>query len=127
MEIVMKLYLASAVAAVALMGGMGLAAAEDVIVVQPQQQGVVVEQPVVVQQQRQVVIEPEQETVIREYVKKKPLASVNLLGLELKLGNPVPDTVELREVPNARYRVAVINDQTVLVDPETHQIVEVLH
>ena len=52
------------------------------------------EQPVVVQKQRQVVIEPEQETVIREYVKKKPLASVNLLGLELKLGNPVPDTVD---------------------------------
>jgi uncharacterized protein DUF1236 len=129
MEIVMKLYLASAAAAVALMGGMEFAAADDVVVVQPQQQGVVVqeEQPVVVQKQRQVVIEPEQETVIREYVKKKPLASVNLLGLELKLGNPVPDTVELREVPNARYRVAVINDQTVLVDPETHQIVEVLH
>ncbi|RUY16016.1 DUF1236 domain-containing protein, partial [Mesorhizobium sp. M7A.F.Ca.CA.001.13.2.1] len=35
--------------------------------------------------------------------------------------------VELREVPDVKYRVAVINDQTVLVDPETRQIVEVLH
>jgi hypothetical protein len=74
-----------------------------------------------------VVVQPEQETVVREYVKKQPLASVNLLGVELKLGSPVPDTVELREVPNVKYRVAVINDQTVLVDPETHQIVEVLN
>ncbi|MBZ9872328.1 DUF1236 domain-containing protein [Mesorhizobium sp. BR1-1-9] len=74
-----------------------------------------------------VVLQPEQETVVREYVKKQPLASVNLLGVELKLGSSVPDTVELREVPNVKYRVAVINDQTVLVDPDTHQIVQVLH
>ncbi|MEO5756580.1 MAG: DUF1236 domain-containing protein [Mesorhizobium sp.] len=97
----MKAYLA--VVALVLLGGVGAAIAEDVIVVQP-----------------------EQETVVREYVKKQPLASVNLLGVELKLGSPVPDTVELREVPNVKYRVAVINDQTVLVDPETHQIVAVL-
>ncbi|SDA97492.1 DUF1236 domain-containing protein [Mesorhizobium qingshengii] len=100
----MKHYLSSAAAAILLMSGIGAAVAQDVVVVQP-----------------------EQETVVREYVKKQPLASVNLLGVELKLGSPVPDTVELREVPNVKYRVAVINDQTVLVDPETHQIVEVLN
>jgi hypothetical protein len=104
MEIVMKLYLTSAAAAVVLMSGIGAALAEDVIVVQP-----------------------EQNTIVREYIKKEPLASVKLLGVELKLGSPVPDTVQLREVPNVKYRVAVINDQTVLVDPETHQIVEVLN
>ncbi|MBZ9675786.1 DUF1236 domain-containing protein [Mesorhizobium sp. ES1-1] len=74
-----------------------------------------------------VVVQPEQQTIVREYVKKQPLASVNLLGVELKLGSSVPDTVELREVPNVKYRVAVINDQTVLVDPDTHQIVEILN
>ncbi|WP_136621931.1 MULTISPECIES: DUF1236 domain-containing protein [Mesorhizobium] len=100
----MKFYLTSAAAAVVLMSGIGAALAEDVIVVQP-----------------------EQNTIVREYIKKEPLASVNLLGVELKLGSPVPDTVQLREVPNVKYRVAVINDQTVLVDPETHQIVEVLN
>lgn len=104
MEIVMKFYLSSAAAAVVLMSGFGAAMAQDVIVVQP-----------------------EQKTIVREYIKKEPLASVNLLGVELKLGSPVPDTVQLREVPNVKYRVAVINDQTVLVDPETHQIVEVLN
>ncbi|MBZ9775417.1 DUF1236 domain-containing protein [Mesorhizobium sp. CO1-1-8] len=100
----MKLYLTSAAAAVVLMGGIGAALAENVVVVQP-----------------------EQETVVREYIKREPLASVNLLGVELKLGSSVPDTVELREVPDVKYRVAVINDRTVLVDPETRQIVEVLH
>ncbi|TPK89505.1 DUF1236 domain-containing protein [Mesorhizobium sp. B2-4-12] len=99
----MKYYLSSAAAAIILMGGVGAALAET------------------------VVLQPEQETVVREYVKKEPLASVNLLGIELKLGSPVPDRVELREVPNVKYRVAVINDQTVLVDPDTRQIVEVLH
>jgi hypothetical protein len=101
---IMKLYLSSAAAAVVLMGGIGAALAENVVVVQPQQ-----------------------ETVVREYIKREPLASVNLLGVELKLGSSVPDTVELREVPDVKYRVAVINDRTVLVDPETRQIVEVLH
>ncbi|TJV41671.1 MAG: DUF1236 domain-containing protein [Mesorhizobium sp.] len=100
----MKHYLStSAAAAIVLMGGIGTALAET------------------------VVVQPQDETVIREYVQKEPLASVNLLGVELKLGSPVPDRVELREVPNVRYRVAVINDQTVLVDPDTREIVEVLH
>ncbi|TIX21949.1 DUF1236 domain-containing protein [Mesorhizobium sp.] len=99
----MKLHLSSAAAAIVLMGGIGAALAENVIVVQP-----------------------EQETVVREYIKREPLASVNLLGVELKLGSSVPDTVELREVPDVRYRVAVINHRTVLVDPDTRQIVEVL-
>lgn len=100
----MKSVLRNTTISLFVLAGMGSALAQDVIVVQP-----------------------EQETIVREYVKKQPLASVNLLGVELKLGSPVPDTVELREVPNVKYRVAVINDQTVLVDPDTHQIVEVLH
>lgn len=108
----MKHYLSSAAAAIILMGGIGTALADEVVVVKPADR---------------VVVQPEQETVVREYIKKEPLASVNLLGVELKLGSQVPDKVVLREVPNVRYRVAVINDQTVLVDPDTHEIVEVLH
>ncbi|UCI10541.1 DUF1236 domain-containing protein [Mesorhizobium sp. B1-1-8] len=74
-----------------------------------------------------VVLQPEQETVIRQYVNKQPLASVKLPGVELKIGSAVPDTVELHEVPNVKYRYTVIEDQTVVVDPETHTIVQVLH
>lgn len=74
-----------------------------------------------------VVVPPEQQTIISEYVHENPVASVNILGLELSLGSRLPDTVELYEVPDATYRYAVIDDQTVLVDPETHEIVQVLN
>ncbi|RWC82827.1 MULTISPECIES: DUF1236 domain-containing protein [unclassified Mesorhizobium] len=92
----------AAVAAVLLLAGVGAAAAEDVI------------------------IQPEQETVIKEYVKKQPLASVKVPGVELSLGTALPDTVELHEVPNVKYRYTVIDDRTVIVDPGTHKIIKII-
>lgn len=98
-------------AALLLLAGVGVAAAEDVIVTtQPQA----------------VVVTPEQRTVIREYVHKHPLASINLLGVELNVGSILPDTVELREVPETQYRYTVVGDHTVLVDPGTRRVVEVI-
>ena len=93
-----------ALAAAVLIGGAGLAAAQD------------------------VVIQPQQQTVIREYVHKNPLASISLLGLELNVGSTVPDEVDLHriDVPDVRYQYVVINDHTVLVDPDTRQIIEVV-
>ena len=101
----MKNLLIPAAAGLALLAGIGVAVAEDVVVVSPQQQ-----------------------TVIREYVHKHPLASINLLGVELNVGSTLPDTVELQpiEVPDVQYRYAVVGDHTVLVDPATHRIVEVI-
>jgi len=107
----MKTVLIPAVAGLAMIAGIGVAAADEIIVTQPQQQ---------------VVITPEQRTVVREYVHKHPLASINLLGVELNVGSTLPDTVELREVPDVQYRYAVVGDHTVLVDPATHKIVEVI-
>nr|WP_170136902.1 DUF1236 domain-containing protein [Mesorhizobium loti] len=72
-----------------------------------------------------VIIQPEQDTVIREYVKKQPLASLKLPGVELNLGTALPDTVELHEIPNIKYRYTVIDNRTVVVDPETHKIIKV--
>ncbi|GLR42804.1 hypothetical protein GCM10007880_33200 [Mesorhizobium amorphae] len=106
----MKTLIPSA-AALLLLAGVGVAAAEDVIVTtQPQA----------------VVITPEERTVIREYVHRNPLASINLLGVELNIGSTLPDTVELREVPDTRYRYTVVGDRTVLVDPGTRRVVEVI-
>ncbi|OQM74880.1 DUF1236 domain-containing protein [Manganibacter manganicus] len=105
----MKTILPAYVACAILMT-MGVANAQDTVIVPAPQPDT-------------VVIQPEQQTVIREYVHKNPVASVNILGLELALGSKVPDTVELHEVPNATYRYTVIDDQTVIVDPETHEIV----
>ncbi len=99
----MKASLIGAAASLFLLGGMGATLAQDII------------------------ITPEQETVVREYVQKKPAASIKLPGVELNIGSTVPDTVELYEVPDVKYRYVVIDDRTVLVDPGTHKIVKVLN
>ncbi|ANT51015.1 DUF1236 domain-containing protein [Mesorhizobium amorphae] len=98
----MRLHLATTAAGVLLLAGVGAAAAQDVI------------------------IQPEQETVIREYVQKKPLASIKIPGVELNVGTALPDTVELYEVPNVKYRYVVVDNQTVLVDPGTRKIVKII-
>ena len=97
----MKMHLTGAVAALLLLAGVGAVAAQDVI------------------------IQPEQDTVIREYVKKQPLASVKVPGVELNIGSAVPDTVELHEIPDVKYRYVVVDNRTVLVDPGTRKIVKV--
>jgi predicted fused transcriptional regulator/phosphomethylpyrimidine kinase len=99
----MNLRLSTSLAGLLLLAGVGVAAAED------------------------VVIAPEQETVVREYVKKQPLASVKIPGVELNVGTALPDTVELHEVPNVQYRYVVVDGQTVLVDPGTRKIVKIIH
>jgi hypothetical protein len=99
----MKMTVIGAAAGFALIGGASAALAQDVIIV------------------------PEQETVIREYVQKEPLVSIDLPGVELNIGSPIPDTVELREIPEVQYRYVVVDGQTVLVDPGTRRIVKVLN
>ncbi|MER8384867.1 DUF1236 domain-containing protein [Mesorhizobium sp. M0166] len=98
----MRMHLSAAAGGFLLLAGVGAAAAQD------------------------VVIEPQQETIVREYVKKQPLASVQLPGVELNVGSTLPDTVELHEVPNVKYRYVVVDNQTVLVDPGTRRIVKVI-
>lgn len=101
----MKRHLTGAITGLMLAAGAGIAIAQDT-----------------------VIISPEQETVIREYVKKEPLASISVPGIELNIGSRLPDTVELRalDVPDVQYRYVVIDNRTVLVDPGTRQIVRVI-
>ena len=98
----MKMRLSTVAAGFLLLAGVGAASAQDVI------------------------IEPEQETVIREYVEKQPLASVKIPGVELNIGSTLPDTVELHEVPDVEYRYVVVDDRTVVVDPGTRKIVKII-
>ncbi|MER8944578.1 MULTISPECIES: DUF1236 domain-containing protein [unclassified Mesorhizobium] len=98
----MRMRFSIAAAGFLLLAGVGAAAAQD------------------------VVINPEQETVIKEYVKKQPLASVKIPGVELNIGSTLPDTVELHEVPNVKYRYVVVDNRTVVVDPGTRKIVKVI-
>lgn len=76
-----------------------------------------------------IVIAPEQEVVIREYVRTKPIASIDLLGVELNIGSTVPDTVELHaiEAPDVAYSYTVVGGQTYVVEPGTRKIVKVLN
>jgi hypothetical protein len=75
-----------------------------------------------------VIVSPEQETEVRQYVKKQPLASIKLPGVELNIGSTLPDTVELHrlDVPDVKYEYVVVDGRTVLVEPQTRRIVRVL-
>jgi hypothetical protein len=46
---------------------------------------------------------------------------------QIVVGEPLPGSVRLYEVPNYdRYRYAVINDQRVIVDPQTRRVVRIV-
>jgi hypothetical protein len=100
----MRLHLSSALAGLLVMSGAGAALADT------------------------IVLAPEQETVIREYVKKEPLASIDLPGIELNIGSTLPETVELHsvEAPDVKYDYVVVDNRTVIVEPQTRRIVKIL-
>lgn len=75
-----------------------------------------------------VVIEPQQETVIKEYVTKHKVTAVDVPNVKIAVGTAVPDTVELHTIdaPNVTYRYVNVNGTTALVDPGTRKVVRVL-
>ena len=101
---VMKTVLSPAIAGLMMCAGVAVATAQDVI------------------------IAPEQDTVIREYVQKKPLASISVPGVELNIGSTLPETVEVHrfeDVPDLNYEYVVVDNRTVLVEPGTRKIVKI--
>ena len=43
------------------------------------------------------------------------------------VGEPLPETVELRPVPNyTEYRYAVVNNRRVIVEPQTRKIIKII-
>jgi hypothetical protein len=75
-----------------------------------------------------VVINPEQETVIREYVDNEATASIDLPGVELKVGVDLPDTVEVHTIDKAdvKYRYARVSGKTYVVAPDSRRIIHVI-
>jgi len=68
-------------------------------------------------------------TVTRERVRAAPES------FAVRLGARVPQTVELQEIPSAvveevpnvrRYRYMVVNNEVVLVDPATSEVIEII-
>ena len=62
---------------------------------------------------------------VREYVVKERAPSVRV-EREVVVGEPLPETVELRTVPNYEYRYAVVNDRRDIVEPGTRRVVQVI-
>ncbi|MBX4928450.1 hypothetical protein ABID08_001571 [Rhizobium binae] len=63
---------------------------------------------------------------VRTYVMEQNTPSVVYDG-EITVGATLPDTVEVHTVPNVDgYGYTVINERRVIVEPETHRVIQVL-
>ena len=62
------------------------------------------------------------------YVQQQPApATAVIVEQPIVVGKPVPDTVVLTPVPsNTKYSYTVVNNQRVIVDPQTHTVVQVI-
>ena len=98
-------------ATVALLALSGSAFAQDTVIVQD---------PVVTQS---TVVLPGE---VRTYVLEQQVPSVTYEG-DVVVGAVVPDTVEIHTIDgHADYAYSVVNDQRVIVNPQTRTIVQVV-
>lgn len=74
-------------------------------------------------------ISADNRTEFRTYVKEQKVTSVPYKE-KVVVGAILPETVTYREVPakygKTEYRYTVVNDQTVLVEPKTRRIVQII-
>jgi uncharacterized protein YraI len=83
--------------------------------------GAIVAGPTVIDPAQQVVIDPPPQ--VGTYVVSNPVDPVYLQG-EIVVGAGLPETVQLRPVPDySTYRYVYVNGQPVLVDPASRRIV----
>lgn len=75
-----------------------------------------------------VVIEPAQETIIREYVTAHPVDPVEVTEVEVSVGAVLPETVELHaiEAEDVPYSFVVVDDRTLVVEPETRKVIHII-
>lgn len=76
-------------------------------------------------------ITPEVRTKVREYITtERPRAVEAPSGVTISVGSTLPEAVELRSFPSSvgvsQYRYTVVGDRTVLVDPGTRRIIQVI-
>ncbi|KLK90771.1 membrane protein [Microvirga vignae] len=67
---------------------------------------------------------------VQQYVVTQGTPSVRVQE-QVVVGQPLPRQVELYAVPSSvgvqtQYRYSVVNDRTVLVDPQTRQVIQVI-
>lgn len=68
---------------------------------------------------------PAPPAAVRTYVDTHRLDPVYLDG-EVVTGATLPETVELREIPDYNYRYVYVNSQRALIDPQTRRIMYVV-
>ncbi|MDQ0321164.1 hypothetical protein QO002_003302 [Pararhizobium capsulatum DSM 1112] len=62
------------------------------------------------------------------YVQQQPVQQSIVVQQPVVIGKPIPRDVVLVPVPeDQRYAYAVVNNQRVIVDPNTHTVVQVLN
>jgi hypothetical protein len=79
-----------------------------------------------------VIITKEQAPEVQQYIVKQHVEPVTPPdNFDVQVGTVVPETVEIHQldVPTLpkEYDYMVVNGQTVIVDPQTRKIVQVLH
>lgn len=63
---------------------------------------------------------------VRTYVMEQNTPSVVYEG-DVVVGTTLPDTIEVHTVPNVDgYAYTVVNDRRVIVEPQTHRVIQVL-
>jgi hypothetical protein len=91
------------------------------------------ESPSIITRER-VELTPAQRTTIYRTVTRERMRAAPP-DVQVRLGARVPQAVELREIPSAvieevptvrRYRYMVVNNEVVLVDPATSEVVEII-
>lgn len=78
-----------------------------------------------------IVVTPEEQTAIRDYVVTQKVTPIDPpSGVEISVGATLPDTVEVHalDVPKVKteYDYVVVGKQTVLVEPKTRKIIQVI-
>lgn len=80
---------------------------------------------------QEVIIGPDDEVIVREYIVKQPRGEVVLPeDYDVVIGEPLPETVTVTPLDapglSARYEYVVLDDETLIIDPETRRVVQVL-
>lgn len=78
-----------------------------------------------------VILLPEEEVVVREYIVKQPRPQVVIPdGYEVRVGERLPDTIEVSPVDapgfTREFEYVVVEGRTLLVDPDTREVVKVM-
>ena len=73
-----------------------------------------------------VVVTPEQEVVVREYVKTNPVVVERPSNFELVLGAIIPDILKPGALADNKYQYVVMDGRTVLIDPQTRKVVHIM-